>query len=66
MLYICIFNESEGLIEYPEEYPYDTNGEKDWANKNYDRLDLECRARGLAAGWEPYKSEEVQFSFEEE
>ncbi len=64
MLYICMYNEGTKEIEYAEAMPFGTDEEKAWAAKWGNRLELECRARGEAAGWTPYMSEEKQFSFE--
>ena len=61
MLYICIHTDKK--IEYAEEYPTDTPEEKDWAIKNLERLETECILR-RPAKWEPYASEEKQFTFE--
>jgi len=63
MLYICIHDDKK--IEFAEEWPTDTLEEKEWAKKNAERLDLECRSRGDAAGFVPYASEDGPFAFEE-
>ncbi len=61
MLYICIHNDTE--IEFPEEYPTDTQEEIDWANRNAERLEMECILRRPEI-WEAYSGTEKQFAFE--
>lgn len=60
MFYICIHNDK--VIEYAEEYAYETEEEKRWADMNYRRLVMECFQRGDEL-WTPYYSKEKQFSF---
>jgi hypothetical protein len=60
-LYVCIYNNKTGVIEYPEELPYDTAEEIDWGNGwGKDRLNLECLSRG-GSDYTPYSSTDKQF-----
>jgi hypothetical protein len=61
MLYICIHTDKK--IEFAEEYPTETQEQIDWANKNKERLEMECILRRPEV-WEPYSSDEKQFEFE--
>ena len=62
MLYICIHNDTK--IEYAEEYAYEIDEEKEWANTNYCRLTTECFLR-IPEIWQAYRSTEKPFAFEE-
>ena len=61
MFYICIHNDK--VIDFAEEYPYETADEIAWANQNYARLVAECSLR-FPELWVPYFSTEKQFAFE--
>lgn len=62
MLYICIYNEDLHKIEYKEKYDTDTDEKKEWAQKNFERLWLECMVR-RPENWLLYASEKSQFSW---
>ncbi len=62
-LYLCMHTATE--ILYPEEWPFDTDEQKEWGKAMYNRFVTECIQRGDAAGWIPYASTEKQFAFEE-
>lgn len=63
-LHICIYNKVTKEIEWPEEYPIDTDEERDWAQKNSARLELQCRLYG-GSDWINYYSTDKQFAWED-
>jgi hypothetical protein len=61
-LYICMFSDDLHQILHEEEYPVNNQEEIDWANKNIDRLELQC-LMNRPAKWAVYMSDEKKFEW---
>ena len=61
-LYICIYNKVTKEIQYPEEWPIDTEEEKEWAGRQSNRMALQCALYG-GTDWINYYSDKEQFAW---
>lgn len=64
-LYICIYNTEKRETQGVEEYPIDSDQEKEWARKNVERMELQC-VLYRPEEWKTYVSTDAPFEWPEE
>ncbi len=64
-LYICIYNTEKHEIQFPEVWPMNTDEDRTWAQKNSERMALQC-ALYRPEEWTNYYSTEGPFEWPEE